>query len=82
MNDLVKIKKLLVTEISSLLDIEVLKIDTSKELHELGIDSLGLVELFVFIENNFELKLMESGITQDDLKTIDALSSRIFKEIN
>lgn len=79
--DVFTVKKQMVEEIAVLLDLEINNIKTDIELHELGIDSLTLVELFVFIENNFNLKLMESGISQDDLKTIDALAARIALEI-
>lgn len=75
-----KIKLQLVEEIAALLEMDIEVIDTSIPLHELGIDSLGLVELFVFIEKSFGIKLMESGITQEDLKTIDALSAKISQE--
>lgn len=76
------IKQQLVDEIAALLDLNSDEIKTNIEMHELGIDSLGLVELFVFIENNFNLKLIDSGIQQEDLKTIDALSERISAEIS
>lgn len=82
MAEINEIKKDIVEEIASLLDKQTESIDTALELHELGIDSLTLVELFVFIENNYELKLMESGISQEDLKTIDALSAKIVEEIS
>lgn len=51
-------------------------------LHELGMDSLGLVELFVFIEKEFKIQLMESGISQEDIKKIDSLADSINKAIN
>lgn len=82
MKDLKQIKLELIEELASLLDKNSDELDSSLELHELGVDSLGLVELFVFIEKQFSIKLMESGITQDDLRTIDALASKIAEEIN
>ena len=70
-------EKLLTQQLALVLGISVDGIDVNAPLHELGVDSLSLVELFVFIEKTFELKLMESGITQEDLKTIKALAARI-----
>jgi acyl carrier protein len=52
-------------------------ITTDIPMHELGLDSLGLVELFVFIEKEFNIQLMESGISQEDIKTIDSLSQSV-----
>ena len=57
-------------------------IKSDMEMHELGLDSLGLVELFVFIEKEFQIQLMESGISQEDIKKIDSLAESIHKAIN
>jgi len=51
-------------------------------MHELGVDSLALVELFVFIEKEFKIQLMESGISQEDIMQIDSLAKSIYKVIN
>ncbi len=48
-------------------------------LHDLGVDSLGLVELFVFIEKNFHIRLMESDISQDEIMKIDSLAAGIIR---
>lgn len=57
-------------------------IESDMPMHELGMDSLGLVELFVFIEKEFKIQLMESGISQEDIKKIDSLAESINKAIN
>lgn len=46
-------------------------------LTDLGIDSLGLVEIFVLIEKKFNLQLMESGIAKQDLESIKTLAAYI-----
>ena len=46
-------------------------------MHELGVDSLSFVELLVFIEKTFNIKLMESGLTREDFRTIHSLASSI-----
>ncbi|MBI4847355.1 MAG: acyl carrier protein [Nitrospirae bacterium] len=49
--------------------------------HKLGIDSLGLVEVLVFIEKTFNLKLIESGLDKKDFGTIHSLASFIHKKL-
>ena len=44
---------------------------------DLGVDSLGLIEIFIFIEKTFGIKLLESGITRDDLRSIQTLASYV-----
>jgi acyl carrier protein len=46
-------------------------------LHEMGIDSLSFVEILVFIEKSFNLRLIELDLTKKDLETIRALASFI-----
>ena len=67
-------------EIADLLAVSIAEIGSDMPLHELGVDSLGLVELFVFIEKQFGIVLMESGVTQADLRTVATLSARIAAE--
>ena len=48
-----------------------------KPFHELGIDSLGFVEILVFIEKTFKLPLIASDLTKKDFETIHSLASYI-----
>lgn len=50
-------------------------------LVELGLDSLGLVEIFVFIEKRYNLRLLDSGITRQDMETISSLARYIAARI-
>ena len=50
-------------------------------LHDLGVDSLGLVELFVFIEKQFHIQLMESDISQEEIMKIDSLAAGIIRAL-
>ena len=52
-------------------------IEHDASLASLGIDSLSLVEIFLAIENAFNLKLLNSNLCNDDLKSINTLSSKI-----
>lgn len=76
------IKQKLIEQIALTIGQESSSIDSSMLMHELGMDSLGLVELFVFIEKEFKIKLMESGISQEDIMKIDSLAESIYKVTN
>ncbi|MCP4672802.1 MAG: acyl carrier protein, partial [Desulfobacula sp.] len=62
-----EIKKKLKDQIALSVGEEPSHIKSDMPMHELGLDSLGLVELFVFIEKEFKIQLMESGISQEDI---------------
>lgn len=52
-------------------------IKENSPFHELGIDSLILVELFVFVEKEFDVDLMASSISHEDIKTAGTLAAGI-----
>jgi acyl carrier protein len=52
-----------------------------KPFHELGIDSLGFVEILVFIEKTFKLQLIASDLTKKDFETIHSLASFISRKL-
>ncbi|MCP4349336.1 MAG: acyl carrier protein [Desulfobacterales bacterium] len=74
-----KIKEKLIEQIALSIGENPSDIRSDMMLHDLGIDSLGLVELFVYIEKEFKIRLMESGISQEDIKKIDSLAESISK---
>jgi len=67
----------LIDEVAAILSKDPAAILPDTPLHELGIDSLSFVELLVFIEKKFNLKLLESGLTKEDFETIHSIASRI-----
>ncbi|RPH48388.1 MAG: acyl carrier protein [Desulfobacteraceae bacterium] len=71
------IEESLIREVAAILSVEPGSIEPEIPLHEMGIDSLGFVELLVVIEKKYKIKLMESGLTRDDFRTIRSLSSKI-----
>ena len=77
-----EIKKKLIDQIALTIGQEPSTIDSDMLMHELGMDSLGLVELFVFIEKEFKIILMESGISQEDIMKINSLAESIDKVLN
>jgi len=50
---------------------------TDRPLHLLGLDSMGFVDLLVFIEKQFGLPLMSSGLAQEDFASLSVLARRI-----
>lgn len=72
-----EVSKILIRETGIILSLESSQISSDTPLHLLGFDSMSLVELFVLIEKNFDLKLMESGIGPEDVKTLGSLARRI-----
>jgi len=76
-SNLKEIEKKLIRQITTILSSDTKKITPDAPLHSLGIDSLSFVELLVFIEKEFSIKLMESGLTGEDFKTIHSLARRI-----
>ena len=63
--------------VAFLLGVEASGIAADQPLHLLGIDSMGFVDLLVFIEKQSGLSLMNSGLAQDDFASLAVLASRI-----
>ena len=75
------IEKELLQEISTLLSTAPASLDPEKPLHELGIDSLGFVEILIFIEKRFKLKLIDTGLNRESFRTIRALAQCTSQEL-
>jgi len=71
------IEESLIREVAAILSVDPGSIEPEIPLHEMGLDSLGFVELLVIIEKKFRIKLMESGLTRNDFRTIRSLSLKI-----
>lgn len=69
------IQNTLVKGIASITSKEEASISVDVPFHELGIDSLGFVEILVFIEKTFKLQLIETGLDKKDFATIHSLAS-------
>jgi acyl carrier protein len=81
-NNLLEITKKITEQIALSVGEDPSNIQPDTQMHEIGVDSLALVELFVFIEKEFNIKLMDSGISQEDIMKIDSLANSINKIIN
>ena len=76
-DNLKDIERDLVQEVAAILGEEESDIDAGAELNTLGVDSFSFVELLVVIEEKFGVKLMESGMTREDFRTIHSLAECI-----
>ncbi len=70
----------LIQGIASIINKDKSSIAADIPFHKLGIDSLGFVEILVFIEKTFNLQLIESGLNKKDFETIHSLASFINKK--
>ncbi len=55
------------------------EIKTELSLTDNGVNSLGFVELMLAIEQQFGVKLMDSGLNREDLASITALAEKIIQ---
>jgi len=78
--DTKQVEEKLICQLAAILAVDSKKIKPEVPLHTLGVDSLSFVELLVFIEKEFKIKLMESGLQAEDFKTIRSLASRINRQ--
>ena len=79
--EIIEIENMLIREVASILTVSDDDVGVDVPLHDLGIDSLGFVELLVAVEKRFELKLIETGLTREDFETIRSLAQCILREV-
>ena len=72
-----KITEKLIEQIALSVGQEPATITSDMMMHELGMDSLKLIELFVFIEKEFKVQVMASGISQEAIMQIGTLAQSI-----
>ena len=72
-----KIQDELTQRIADILSVEPESIDVNAPLHTLGVDSMRMVELLVFIEKNYCVDLMAAGLKREDVASISALASSV-----
>ena len=75
------IEQILIRGIASITSKDESSIVPDLPLHQLGIDSMGFVEILVYIEKTFKLQLIESDLTKKDFETIHSLASFISKQL-
>ncbi len=63
--------------VADMLDIPRDTIDPEAPLHTLGLDSMRLVEIMVFIETRYGLDLMADNLKREEIATLSALAQTI-----
>lgn len=76
-----EIETKLLEGISAIMSIDSSSIAPDIPFKELGLDSLGFVEVLVFIEKTFKLNLVELDLTKKDFETINSLATFISKKL-
>lgn len=76
-----EIENILIQGISSIKNLDVSEISSEKSFHDMEIDSLGFVEILVFIEKTFKLELIASDLTKQDFETVQSLASFISRSL-
>ena len=72
-----EIERKLLAEIAEMLSVAPREITATTPLQSLGLDSLRLFELFVFVEKQFGVSLMDGPLTRQTLENPAALASHI-----
>ena len=76
-----EIERTLLEGIAAILSVDKASLAADRPFHELGVDSLGLVEILVFIEKTFKLQLIQSDLTRKDFETVRSLASFIHNHL-
>ncbi len=67
----------LLERVADVLSVEVAAIDVEAPLHSLGLDSLRMVEMLVFIETRYGVDLMASELQPEDISSVSALARTV-----
>lgn len=77
----IEVQENIVAHVASLLGLKASSIATDQPLHVLGLDSMGFVDLLVYIEKQFGLSLVNSGLSQENFASLAGLSQKIAKAL-
>lgn len=76
------IQKELTQQIAGILSVEPSAVDIEAPLHTLGLDSMRMVEIIVFIETRYGVDLMGSGLKREEVASIAALARTVERKQN
>ena len=74
-----KIQEELVQKVAGILSMNPENMDVNTPLHSMGLDSMRMVELIVFVEKNYGVDLMATGLRREDVASISALACTVEK---
>jgi acyl carrier protein len=75
-----EIARTLIEEVAIIRSLDPATLSPDTPLSEIGIDSLGLVEILVFIEKTYSLNLLESGLSRQHLRSISTISQGVWEK--
>lgn len=76
-----EIENRLIEQIATITGQTAAEIAADKPFHDLGIDSLGFVEILVFIEKSLKLQLIASQLDRKDFETVRSLAAFISSKL-
>lgn len=76
-----EIEDILLKGISSITNRDLSQTSPETSFQEIGIDSLGFVEILVFIEKKFNLQLIATDLTKKDFESIHRLALLISRTL-
>lgn len=76
-----EIEKTLAQGISSITGKDLSQVSPETSFQDIGVDSLGFVEILVFIEKKFNLQLISTDLTRNDFESIHRLALLISKTL-
>ncbi len=76
-----EVQNALTQHLAGLVSADVKEIDPATPLASLGVASMALVELFVFIEKEFGLELMAAGLQREDLESVETLAKAVARNL-
>lgn len=76
-----EIEEKLIQGIASITNKDASAVAPDRPFHDLGVDSLGFVEILVYIEKTFKLQLIATDLTRKDFETIHSLASFISRKL-
>lgn len=75
-----EIAQRLIEEVAIIRSLDPATLSPETPLSEIGIDSLGLVEILVFIEKTYSLNLLESGLSRQHLRSISTIAQGVWEK--
>ena len=76
------IQRELTQQIAGILSVGPATVDIEAPLHTLGLDSMRMVEIIVFIETRYGVDLMGSGLKREEVASIAALARTVERKQN
>ena len=74
---------LIITEIQSYIESSILdrriKLDPETNLQKAGVDSFSIVELIIFVQNNYNITIPDSQLLPANFQTIHSMAQMVLK---